>query len=79
MVSAVLNILHLAAQYISVIVTKILHPRQSGIETWLTSDGRAYLVQLYESPDVRGSSDSRRVVSYRVTPISLARAYSGSP
>lgn len=71
MVSAVLYVLHLAAQCISVIVTKILHPRQSGIETWLTSDGRAYLVQLYESPDVRGSSDSRRAVSCRAIPMSL--------
>lgn len=29
-------------------VTKILHARQ-GVETWVTSDGRAYFVQLNES------------------------------
>src|ERR1700736_2859165 len=31
-----------------VIVTKVLHSRQ-GVETWLTSDGRAYFVELNET------------------------------
>ncbi|CAL1696319.1 unnamed protein product [Somion occarium] len=35
-----------------VTVNKILYSRQTGVETWLTSDGRAYLVQLYESNDL---------------------------
>jgi hypothetical protein len=37
----------------TVTVTKVLHSRQ-GIETWLTSDGRAYFVELNETsaPDL---------------------------
>lgn len=30
-----------------VTVTKVLHSRQ-GVETWVTSDGRAYFVELNE-------------------------------
>lgn len=36
-------------------VTKILHARQ-GVETWITSDGRAYFVQLNESSDSDAST-----------------------
>ena len=32
----------------SVVVDRILYSKTTGTETWLTSDGRAYLVQLYE-------------------------------
>lgn len=42
-----------------VTVTKILHPRQSGVETWCTSDGRAYLVQLYEGSERVSADDAR--------------------
>lgn len=47
-----------------VTVTEILHPRQSGVETWITSDGRAYLVQLYDGvgrTSAGSAKDSRRV------------------
>lgn len=37
-----------------VTVTKILHSRQ-GVETWITSDGRAYFVQLNEVNHAEGS------------------------
>lgn len=43
-----------------VTVTKILQPRQSGIETWITSDGRAYLVQLYEASEAKTSIDTAK-------------------
>jgi hypothetical protein len=34
-----------------VTVSKILYSRTTGVETWITSDGRAYFVQLQETPD----------------------------
>lgn len=34
----------------AVTVEKILYSRHVGVETWITSDGRAYLVQLYDNP-----------------------------
>lgn len=37
-----------------VTVTQILHSRQ-GVETWVTSDGRAYFVQLNEVDHAEGS------------------------
>ncbi|KZT74904.1 RIC1-domain-containing protein [Daedalea quercina L-15889] len=46
-----------------VCVTKMLYSKTTGIETWLTSDGRAYLVQLDigEEDHARGSlSDASR-------------------
>ena len=64
-----------------VIVTKILHPKTAGVETWLTSDGRAYLVQLYDVDNTaRPSYDtSRNVDSLRVCHLirghGLAHAY----
>jgi hypothetical protein len=40
-------------------VSKILHSRATGVETWITSDGRAYFVQLHESSGSEtGTSDS---------------------
>jgi len=36
--------------FISVTVVKVLHSRQ-GVETWVTSDGRAYFVELDETDD----------------------------
>lgn len=36
----------------AVTVCQISYHRQTGFETWITSDGRAYLVQLYEAQDV---------------------------
>jgi hypothetical protein len=42
-----------------VVVDRILYSRSTGTETWLTSDGRAYLVQLYEySEDDMYSTDT---------------------
>lgn len=49
-------------------VTKILHSRQ-GVETWLTSDGRTYFVQLHDLSGSEGSAsdlglaDDRTVVN----------------
>lgn len=37
----------------AVTVCQISYHRQTGFETWITSDGRAYLVQLYQEQDVR--------------------------
>ncbi|PCH33349.1 RIC1-domain-containing protein [Wolfiporia cocos MD-104 SS10] len=37
-------------------VTKILHSKQPGFETWITSDGRAYFVQLYDDEEDSGES-----------------------
>ena len=43
---------------IQVTVSKILHTRNAGVETWLTSDGRAYFVQLQETSHSEvGTSD----------------------
>lgn len=36
-------------------ITKILHSRQ-GVETWLTSDGRTYFVQLHDITGAEGSA-----------------------
>jgi hypothetical protein len=35
--------------YLTVTVARILHSRLSGVETWITSDGRAYFVRLQEN------------------------------
>jgi hypothetical protein len=40
---------HIAPFLLLVTVTKILHSRNTGVETWITSDGRAYFVQLQET------------------------------
>lgn len=42
----------------AVTVTKIIASRMGGLETWMTSDGRAYLVQMVdnEPPDTPGDS-----------------------
>ncbi|KAI0724240.1 RIC1-domain-containing protein [Cerioporus squamosus] len=37
-------------------VVQISYHRQTGFETWITSDGRAYLVQLFEDHDVQPST-----------------------
>lgn len=43
-----------------VFVSQIAHSRLSGVETWITSDGRAYWVQLDEvTPSESSSADSR--------------------
>ncbi|KAI0343994.1 RIC1-domain-containing protein [Trametopsis cervina] len=41
----------------NVTVDRILYSRTTGTETWLTSDGRAYLVQLYENNGHERSSE----------------------
>jgi hypothetical protein len=44
--------------FVQVTVTRILHTRNAGVETWFTSDGRAYFVQLEEtSHSEAGTSD----------------------
>jgi hypothetical protein len=48
----------------SVTVTKILHSRQ-GVETWVTSDGRAYFVELDETDRLETSPFSLRGVDQR--------------
>ncbi|KAI0786104.1 RIC1-domain-containing protein [Abortiporus biennis] len=40
----------------NVTICKIVHSRQHDIETWITSDGRAYLVQLYEDVELPPSA-----------------------
>lgn len=37
-------------------VTEIVYTRNTGVETWITSDGRAYLVQLSGAIPMDGSS-----------------------
>ncbi|KAM5532186.1 hypothetical protein V8D89_014142 [Ganoderma adspersum] len=39
-----------------VTVSHICYHRQTGFETWITSDGRGYLVQLYEDQDAQHSA-----------------------
>ncbi|PIL29662.1 hypothetical protein GSI_08299 [Ganoderma sinense ZZ0214-1] len=39
-----------------VAVSHICYHRQTGFETWITSDGRGYLVQLYEDQDAQHSA-----------------------
>ncbi|KAI0651550.1 RIC1-domain-containing protein [Trametes meyenii] len=39
-----------------VTVCQISYHRQTGFETWITSDGRAYLVQLYQEQDIAPSA-----------------------
>ena len=41
---------------LSVTVSHICYHRQTGFETWITSDGRGYLVQLYEEQDAQPSA-----------------------
>ncbi|TBU47374.1 RIC1-domain-containing protein [Dichomitus squalens] len=42
-----------------VTVSQITYHRQTGFETWITSDGRGYLVQLYEDQDIQpGASEA---------------------
>lgn len=45
----------------NVVVNQISYSRTTGVETWITSDGRAYLVQLYEPPDVESDTASEHV------------------
>ncbi|TFK93553.1 RIC1-domain-containing protein [Polyporus arcularius HHB13444] len=40
----------------NVSVVQISYHRQTGFETWITSDGRAYLVQLFEDHDIQQSA-----------------------
>lgn len=37
-------------------ICDIAYHRQTGFETWITSDGRAYLVQLYEEQESQPSA-----------------------
>ena len=39
-----------------VTICDIAYHRQTGFETWITSDGRAYLVQLYEEQESQPSA-----------------------
>lgn len=48
----------------SVTVTKILHSRQ-GVETWVTSDGRAYFVELVETDRLPASPFDLRGIDQR--------------
>ena len=48
----VLRVLRITA----VSVVQISYHRQTGFETWITSDGRAYLVQLVEDRDIQPSA-----------------------
>jgi hypothetical protein len=43
-------------------VSKILHSRVTGVETWVTSDGRAYFVRLNESPGSEVSTSDLDVI-----------------
>ncbi|KAI0639098.1 RIC1-domain-containing protein [Trametes polyzona] len=45
-----------------VTVCQISYHRQTGYETWITSDGRAYLVQLYETPTMGHSASEGSAV-----------------
>ena len=36
-------------------VDKILYSRTTGVETWITTDGRAYFVTLHEQTTVTGT------------------------
>ncbi|KAI0768593.1 RIC1-domain-containing protein [Trametes elegans] len=63
-----------------VTVHHISYHRQTGFETWITSDGRAYLVQLYREQDIGPSpsdvsvgEDERAQASTRLGPLSHSR------
>ncbi len=64
-------VLRLAA----VSVVQISYHRQTGFETWITSDGRAYLVQLFEDHDIQPSASE---VSVDDEQRAQVRVYSGS-
>ena len=64
----------------TVSVVQISYHRQTGFETWITSDGRAYLVQLVEDHDIQPSAsevsadDEQRAQVRRPSPPHLAGA-----
>ncbi|EIW64556.1 RIC1-domain-containing protein [Trametes versicolor FP-101664 SS1] len=62
-----------------VTVCQISYHRQTGFETWITSDGRAYLVQLYQEQDVRPDASETSAADDEHTQLGhLARERSSS-
>jgi hypothetical protein len=49
----------------TVTATKILYSRATGVETWITSDGRAYFVALDEKIKLSGSEGSQSPTAAR--------------
>lgn len=45
-----------------VAVDKVLYSRSTGVETWITSDGRAYFVRLLENTDAEASTSEPGIV-----------------
>ncbi|KAH9947946.1 RIC1-domain-containing protein [Amylocystis lapponica] len=54
-------------------VLKMSHSKSTGFETWITSDGRAYLVQLYEDEGVESGTSSSSVAGEETFQGPLAR------
>lgn len=57
-----------------VVVDKITYSRATNTETWLTSDGRAYLVQLYEHIEHDGYSEDTTSEDVRNVTIAIIRS-----
>ncbi|KAI0080014.1 RIC1-domain-containing protein [Panus rudis PR-1116 ss-1] len=51
-----------------VAVRKILYSRQTGVETWITSDGRAYLVQSYEDNNLPPTDSDLSTAAEEISP-----------
>ncbi|KAI0963163.1 hypothetical protein AcW1_000322 [Taiwanofungus camphoratus] len=56
-----------------VFVTKISQAKSTGFETWITSDGRAYLVQLYENESVHSNTSESSVVAEETFQASISQ------
>ncbi|KAI0735483.1 RIC1-domain-containing protein [Earliella scabrosa] len=52
-----------------VTVCQISYHRQTGFETWITSDGRAYLVQFFEEEDIQPSASEASVDDEQRSPM----------
>ena len=53
----------------AVTVCQISYHRQTGFETWITSDGRAYLVQFFEEEDIQPSASEASVDDEQRSPV----------
>lgn len=66
--------------FLAVTVSQICYHRQTGFETWITSDGRGYLVQLYEDQDAHPSASEASTDDPQadINPFQQSRPSSGS-
>ena len=62
-----------------VTICEISYHRQTGFETWITSDGRAYLVQLYEEQESQPSASEASTADDDRTQVRWTHLYTQTP